>query len=80
MIKTTIIVKPNSCQEKVETLSDGSLRVCVNAPPIEGRANEEVIRLLAEHFSVAKSSVTILRGTKGKRKVVKIEGAVLREK
>ncbi len=53
-------------------MSDGSYRVAVNAPAIEGKANEAVIKALADYFSVSKSSVKIVRGTKGKRKVVEI--------
>ncbi|MBI2500420.1 MAG: DUF167 domain-containing protein [Deltaproteobacteria bacterium] len=71
-MKISLIVKPNSRKESVEELPDGVLQVRVNAPPIEGRANEAVIEVLAKHFSVPKSAVTILKGAKGKRKMVEI--------
>ena len=47
-------------------------RVSVTAPPHEGKANEAVIELLAKHFGIAKSRILILRGTKGKKKLVEI--------
>jgi len=56
----------------VERLSDGTLEVRVNVPPIEGRANEAVIEALAHYFEVSESSVHILRGATGKRKIVEI--------
>jgi len=46
----------------------------VNAPPVDGKANEAVQRVLAETFGVPRSAVTILRGETGKRKTVRIAG------
>ncbi|PIR21463.1 MAG: hypothetical protein COV45_01570 [Deltaproteobacteria bacterium CG11_big_fil_rev_8_21_14_0_20_47_16] len=71
-MKYILQVKPNSRHEKVELLPDGSLKVHVNAPAHEGRANDAVIALLARHFKVPKSSITILHGSAGRRKVVEI--------
>jgi len=71
-MKINIVVKPNSRKESVERLDDGTLKVRVNAPPIDGRANEAVTKALAQYFSVQKSSVHILRGASGKRKIVEI--------
>ncbi|MBL7684728.1 MAG: DUF167 domain-containing protein [Deltaproteobacteria bacterium] len=71
-MKIQIIVKPNSKRPKVEKLQDGSYQVCVNAPPVEGRANEAVVEILSEFFQVPKSSVSILKGLRGKNKRVEI--------
>lgn len=71
-MKISVIVKPNSRKESVERLADGTYQVRVNAPPIEGRANEAVVEVIARYFSVPKSAVTILKGTTGKRKIVEV--------
>jgi uncharacterized protein len=71
-MKLQITVKPNSRKPGVEKLPDGSYRVAVNAPPREGRANEEVIEALADFFGVRKSCVRIVLGSSGKKKVVEI--------
>jgi len=71
-MKISLTVKANAKQEKVEEVAAGEYRVHVKAPPREGRANEAVIRALAEHFSVPKSHVVILAGQTGKRKLVRI--------
>lgn len=71
-MKISIVVKPNARKEGVEKLADGTLRVAVNAPPVEGRANEAVIRVVAEHFGVAKSTVRVVAGMRGKKKVIEI--------
>jgi uncharacterized protein (TIGR00251 family) len=56
----------------VEKLPDGTYRVAVNAPPREGRANDEVIEALADHFGVRKADIRIVRGAFGRKKVVEI--------
>lgn len=72
MKKVSVSVKPNSRHESVEVQPDGSLLVRVNAPPTEGKANERVIKLLAEHFDVPKSNIELVAGHSGKKKIFKI--------
>ncbi len=64
-------VKPNSRTEEVSQESD-SFIVKVKEPPREGKANQAVVRLLAEHFGVPKSQVRILSGFRSKNKVVEV--------
>jgi uncharacterized protein (TIGR00251 family) len=71
-VKIWLFVKPQSRKEKVEKLSEDEYRVSVRAAAREGKANEAVVELLAEHFSVPKSSIRIVRGEKSKRKLVEI--------
>lgn len=68
----SVSVKTKSKIESVEKQSDGSYVVRVHTPPIEGRANERVRELLAEHFEIPKSSIEIVSGLKGKRKIFRI--------
>jgi uncharacterized protein (TIGR00251 family) len=70
-MKIRVKVKPNSRTEEVSQESD-SFMVKVKEPPKEGKANEAVIRLLAEHFGVPQSQVRILSGFKSKNKVVEV--------
>ena len=51
------------------------LRVAVTAPPVDGEANAAVIDALAQAFGVRRAAVTIVRGERGRRKTVRIEGA-----
>ena len=48
------------------------LRVKVAAPPIEGKANRELINILSKHFGVSKNKVTIVSGEKSRNKIVEI--------
>ena len=67
-----VTVKPQARKDEVVSLADGEYRVSVHAPAQEGKANEAVIELLAEHFSVPKSTVKIIRGQTSRRKLIEI--------
>jgi len=66
-----IRVITNARKNEVIPEGDG-FKVRVTAPPIEGRANQAVIELLAEYFKVRKSAIKIIRGEKSKNKIVEI--------
>lgn len=66
-------VKPNSQQQKIEELADGSLNVHLKSPPIDGKANEELIKLLAKKFDVPKSAITIKSGVTSRNKLIIID-------
>ena len=66
-------VKPNSKSPRIEEAPDGSLTVHLKSPPIEGRANEELIARLAGHFGVPKSRLRIKSGVASRNKLVEIE-------
>jgi hypothetical protein len=70
-MKIQVRVKPNSRTEEVSRRGD-SFVVKVKEAPKEGKANQAVIRLLAEHFGVPQSQVRILSGFKSKTKVVEV--------
>lgn len=57
----------------VGTLADGTLRVKVAAVPEGGRANQELCRVLAEHYGVPKSSVRVVSGQTSPLKLVRVE-------
>ena len=67
-------VVPGSWRSEIAGSHNDSLRVRVAARPVEGAANEELIRLLAKTFRVSKSSVQIVSGARGRAKQVSIEG------
>ena len=68
-IKVKVI--PNSSKQEVKP-EKGILKVHLNSPPAEGRANKELIEVLAKHFKVKKSQIEIIRGTKSRDKTVRI--------
>lgn len=73
-MKISLSVKTNSKVESVLQQEDGTYVVRVRVPPAEGKANERVIELLAEHFEVPKSAISIAAGFKSKKKIFEIKG------
>ena len=71
-----ILVQPRSSRSSV-VMQGEILKVYLKSPPVDGKANEECISLLAKTFRIPKSSVTISKGEHGKRKRVCIGGLTL---
>ena len=73
-MKISVHLKPNSRhREEVVPNDDGSLTIYTKAPAIEGRANVAAVKLLAKHFGVAPTKVTLLRDATSKYKVFEID-------
>ena len=70
-MKIQVKVKPNSKTEGLSQEGD-SFIVKVKEPPKEGKANQAVIKLLAEHFGIPRSQVRILSGFRSKNKVIEV--------
>lgn len=66
-------VKPNAKFAALEEQPDGTWVAKVKAPPVEGRANEALIALVADHFGVRKAQVTIRVGASGRLKHLEID-------
>ena len=65
-------VKPNARQSSLERQADGSWLAQLKSPPVDGKANAELIALVAARFGCAKSAVTIKTGAGGRIKRVRI--------
>jgi hypothetical protein len=74
-ITFTIRVVPRASKSEIVGDVEGSLKVRISAPPVDGAANEEVVKVLAKAFAVAKSNVTIVSGETSKTKRVRVIGA-----
>ena len=77
-VAATIIrvrVKPKARESSLAQMSDGTWLARIKSPPIEGRANHELIALVAEHFGCAKGSVSIKSGASGRMKLVCVDKA-----
>ena len=70
----TIRVKPNARASSLEQAADGSWVATLRSPPVDGRANEELVALVATRFRCRKADVTIASGAAGRMKLVKIAG------
>ena len=66
-------VKPNARNSALVRLDDGTWRAELKSPPVDGKANAELVALLAKQYGCAKSAVTIRAGASGRLKRVRIE-------
>jgi uncharacterized protein (TIGR00251 family) len=67
-------VVPRASRTEIIGEHNGALRVRIAAPPVDGAANEELIRILARTFKVSQGAVQIMSGHAGKNKRVGITG------
>lgn len=65
-------VKPNARASSLSQAEDGSWTARVKAPPVDGKANAELIRLVAAHFGCPKSAVSIKSGASGRTKRIEV--------
>jgi len=66
-------VKPNSRASLLEQQEDGTWLAQIKSPPVDGKANEELIALVAKHFKCHKSDVSIKTGGSSRVKLIRIQ-------
>jgi len=72
-------VSPGARRNAVEGVYGGALKVKLTAPPVDGKANEALVELLASVLGVARSAVVISSGTTGRSKRVRVRGLAAAE-
>lgn len=76
-ITFAVRIVPRASRSEIVGQYEGALRVRVAAPPVDGAANRELIRLLAKKFRVPQRSIEIISGVTSKDKVIRIKDATL---
>jgi uncharacterized protein len=66
-------VKPKARASSLVQNPDGTWMAQLRSPPVDGKANEELIGLVARHFRCGKAAVSIKSGASGRSKLVRIE-------
>jgi uncharacterized protein len=74
MADLAIRVQPRAKRSEVAGERGGAVVIRVSAPPVDGKANEAVCRLIAERVGVPKSAVRVVRGESSRDKLVRIDG------
>ena len=62
-----------SKNEIVEILSDGTVKVHLTAPPVEGKANEALLKFLAKVLDVSQNQLEVVAGTNGRDKLISVD-------
>ena len=70
----SVRLTPRAARERIAPAADGGFVAHVTAPPVEGAANAALSRLVAKAAGVAPSRVEVVRGHRGRQKVVRVEG------
>lgn len=72
--RINVYVQPRASKTAVVGMHDGSVKIRLAAPPVDGAANAALIEFVAEQVGVAKSRVRITAGLTSRRKTVEVEG------
>ena len=67
-----VYVTPNARESGVVRVSAHYFEVRVDERAVGGRANKRLLEILAEHFNLPKSKITILKGTKTRNKIIRV--------
>ncbi|MET0340766.1 MAG: DUF167 domain-containing protein [Polyangiales bacterium] len=67
-------VVPRASRSKVVGVHDGCLKIALDAPPVDGAANEALVALLAKLLKRPRSAITLVRGHTSRRKTLAIDG------
>jgi uncharacterized protein len=73
MARLQVRVQPRARRDELAGERDGALLVRVTAPPVDGKANEAVRKLLAKRLGIAPGRVSVVRGASSRDKVVEID-------
>lgn len=75
--EVNVRVIPRSSKNKVAAEPDGSLKIWVTAPPVDGEANAAVLEILAKSLHLKRGAVSILSGESSRNKRIRVEGLTL---
>lgn len=78
-VELKCLLQPRAAQSQIMGIQGGEIKIRIQAPPVEGRANEELCRLLSKRLNIPLRSVQIVSGTGSRHKRVLIKGKTLGE-
>lgn len=73
-VTLSVRIQPRASKNGFTRMADGSLKIRLTAPPVDGAANEALVKFLSGILSVSKSQVEIVSGLTGRQKIVRVSG------
>ena len=67
-------IQPRSSKDQIIGIHNGRLKIKISAPPVDGKANQNLIEFIAKALGVSKSKIEIVKGRTSKLKTLKISG------
>ncbi|QIV93851.1 DUF167 domain-containing protein [Allofrancisella frigidaquae] len=72
MYKISVYIQPNSSKSEVCGEHNGSLKIKISSPAVDGKANKAVIDFLSKHFNVKKKDIAIVKGITSRHKIISL--------
>lgn len=72
-----LLIQPRSCKNEFVGQQGDTYKICTTAPPVDGRANEQLLRFLAKAFGVRNCNVQLIMGVNSRRKAIRISSPTL---
>ena len=72
--RLAVRLQPKASRSEVTGEKGGVIQIRVTAPPVDGRANEALIKFVAKRLGIARSQITLVRGERGREKLLEIRG------
>lgn len=70
----TIHATPNAKENTIDgILEDGQLHIRTTATPERGKANDAIVKMIAKHFKIPKSCISLVKGKNARKKVISID-------
>jgi uncharacterized protein (TIGR00251 family) len=73
-VRISVHVQPRAARSEIVGLHGAALKVRLQAPPVDGAANEALVALLADRLGVARRAVKVVAGASSRAKTVEVEG------
>ncbi len=73
-VDIAIRAQPRAGRSEIAGITGNALKVRLGSPPVDGAANEELVKLLAKALGVPRRNVEVLRGATGRNKVLRVHG------
>lgn len=78
-LQLEVFIQPQASKNEIIGEHNGELKIKINAPPVDGAANEELIYFLAKKLKIPKRSVSISKGESSRHKTLVIEDLTIEE-
>jgi uncharacterized protein len=67
-------IQPRSSRSTIVGIHDNSLKIALTSPPVDGKANKELLKFLAKYFKLPKSSIQLVAGESSRNKTILLSG------
>ena len=72
-MRITVQIVPRASKTEIVGMYGDALKIRLNAPPVDGKANQALITFLSEHYNVPSRNISIVSGTTSRRKIIEIK-------